>query len=84
MRSAVGQRGFDSVPLVASATSPIDQTEIVMRIQRILVSLTFVAGVVRLNIAKSRVRLSIWSFVRIDQTCFARSGGFWPISLPLF
>jgi hypothetical protein len=54
VRSAVGQRGFDSVPLVASATSPIDQTVIFMRIQGILVSLTFVAGVVRLNIAKSQ------------------------------
>jgi hypothetical protein len=29
----------------------------------------------RLNIARSRVRPSIWSFVRIDQTCFGRSGG---------
>jgi hypothetical protein len=38
----------------------------------------------RLNIAKSRVRPSTWSLVRIDQTCFGRSGGFAPISLPLF
>src|SRR5271169_5519586 len=38
----------------------------------------------RLNIAKSRIRPSTWSFVRIDQTCFGRSGGFAPISLPLF
>jgi hypothetical protein len=37
----------------------------------------------RLNIAKSRVRPSTWSLVRIDQTCFGRSGGFAPISLPL-
>lgn len=27
---------------------------------------------------------SIWSFVRIDGTCFGRSGGFGPISLLLF
>jgi hypothetical protein len=38
----------------------------------------------RLNIAKSRVRLSICSLVRIDQTCLAKSGGFAPISFPLF
>jgi peptide/nickel transport system substrate-binding protein len=37
-----------------------------------------------LNIAKSRVRPAICNRVRIDQTCFGRSGGFWPISLPLF
>jgi hypothetical protein len=37
-----------------------------------------------LNIAKSRVRPSICNRVRIDQTCFGRSGGFWPMSLPLF
>src|ERR1035437_11193483 len=29
----------------------------------------------RLNIARSRVRCSIWSLVRIAQTCFCRSGG---------
>src|SRR6266849_6253853 len=40
-------------------------------------------SIARLNIAKSRVRPSTWSFVRIDQTCFGRSGGFAPISLPL-
>jgi hypothetical protein len=33
---------------------------------------------------KSRVRPSIWSLVRIDHTCFGRSGGFDPISLLLF
>jgi len=38
----------------------------------------------QMNIARSRVRPSIWSFVRIDQTCFGRSGGFAPVSLPLF
>src|SRR5713226_1905636 len=38
----------------------------------------------KLNIAKSRVRPPTWSLVRIDQTCFGRSGGFAPISLPLF
>ena len=34
--------------------------------------------------ARSRVRLSIRSRVRIDQTWFGRSGGLAPISLPLF
>jgi peptide/nickel transport system substrate-binding protein len=37
-----------------------------------------------LNIAKSCVRPAICNRVRIDQTCFGRSGGFWPISLPSF
>src|SRR5258708_28251229 len=41
-------------------------------------------SIARLNIARARVRRSIWSFVRIDQTCFGRSGGFAPVSLPLF
>jgi hypothetical protein len=34
--------------------------------------------------AKSRVRPSICSLVLIDQTCFGRSGGFAPVSFPLF
>ena len=38
----------------------------------------------RLNIVRSRVRTSICSLVRIDQTCFGRSDGFWPMTLPLF
>ena len=33
---------------------------------------------------RSRVRPSMWSFVRIDQTCLGRSGGFAPVSFPLF
>ncbi len=33
-------------------------------------------SIARLNIARSRTRPSIWSFVRIDQTCFGRRGGF--------
>jgi len=33
--------------------------------------------------ARSRTR-SIWSFARIDQTFFGRSGGFAPVSLPSF
>jgi hypothetical protein len=41
-------------------------------------------SIARLNMAKSRLRSAIWSLVRIDQTCFGRSGGFAPISLPLF
>src|SRR5260370_14419998 len=41
-------------------------------------------SIARLNIARSRTRPSIWSLVRIDQTCLARSGGFDPVSLPLF
>src|SRR5664279_5670586 len=38
----------------------------------------------KLNNARSRVRLSIWSLVRIAQTCFCRSGGLAPVSFPLF
>jgi 5-aminolevulinate synthase len=38
----------------------------------------------KLNIARSRARPSIWSFVRIDQTCLGRSGGFAPVTSPLF
>src|SRR3954453_8454479 len=41
-------------------------------------------SIAKLNMAKSRARPSIWSFVRIDQTCLGRSGGFAPVSLPLF
>src|ERR1700704_136330 len=41
-------------------------------------------SIARLNMARSRARPSIWSFVRIDQTCLGRSGGFDPVSLPLF
>ena len=41
-------------------------------------------SIARLNMARSRLRPSIWSLVRIDQTCFGRSGGFAPVSLPLF
>jgi hypothetical protein len=41
-------------------------------------------SIARLNIAKSRLRSAIWSFVRIDQTCFGCSGGLAPTSLPLF
>ena len=38
----------------------------------------------QIDIAKSRVRPSICNRVRIDQTCFGRNGGFWPLILPLF
>src|SRR5271169_2652079 len=38
----------------------------------------------RLNSARSRLRSAIWSLVRIDQTCFGRSGGLAPVNLPLF
>jgi len=33
---------------------------------------------------RSRARPSIWSVVQVDQTCLGRSGGFAPVSLPLF
>ena len=36
-------------------------------------------SIARLNIAKSRVRPSICNRARIDQTCFGRNGGFWPM-----
>ena len=32
---------------------------------------------------RSRLRSDIWSLVRIAQTCFGRSGGLAPVSLPL-
>jgi hypothetical protein len=38
----------------------------------------------QMNMARSRARPSIWSLVRIDQTCSGRSGGFAPVSFPLF
>ena len=38
----------------------------------------------RLNSARSRLRPSTWSLVRIDQTCLGRSGGLAPIIFPLF
>src|SRR6476646_7752184 len=38
----------------------------------------------KLNIAKSRSRPSTCSFVRINQTCFACSGGLAPVNFPLF
>jgi hypothetical protein len=41
-------------------------------------------SIARLNMARSRARPSIWSFVRIDQTCLGRSGGLAPVSFPLF
>jgi len=41
-------------------------------------------SIARLNIAKSRVRLSSCNFARIDQMCPGRNGGLAPVSLPLF
>src|SRR6201996_668576 len=41
-------------------------------------------SIARLNMARSRARPSICSFVRIDQTCLGRSGGFAPVNFPLF
>src|SRR5271156_6991845 len=38
----------------------------------------------KLNKARSRIRFSNSNRVLIDQTCFGRSGGLAPISLPLF
>ena len=38
----------------------------------------------RLNSANSRIRPSMWSLVRIDQTCLGQSGGLAPMSFPLF
>src|SRR5260370_11204755 len=37
-----------------------------------------------LNKARSRSRPSTWSFVRMDQTCLGRRGGFAPTIFPLF
>src|ERR1700738_882652 len=41
-------------------------------------------SIARLNMARSRIRPSNSNRVLIDQTCFGRSGGLAPISLPLF
>jgi hypothetical protein len=41
-------------------------------------------SIARLNMARSRARPPIWSFVRIEQTCLGRSGGFAAVSFPLF
>src|SRR5262249_35044444 len=41
-------------------------------------------SIAKLNMARSRVRPSTINRVLIDQTCFGRSGGLAPISLPLF
>ena len=40
--------------------------------------------IAKLNIVRSRARPSIWSFVRIDETCLGRSGGLLQSTLPLF
>ena len=40
-------------------------------------------SIAKLNMERSRARPSIWSFVRIDQTCFGRRGGLRPGQLPL-
>jgi hypothetical protein len=39
-------------------------------------------SIAKLNMARSRARPSIWSFVRIDQTCLDPNGGFAPVTLP--
>src|SRR5215475_11356086 len=41
-------------------------------------------SIARLNMARSRARPSTINRVLMDQTCFGRSGGLAPISLPLF
>src|SRR5690606_5336178 len=41
-------------------------------------------SIARLKRAKSRLRSAICNFVRMDQTWLGRSGGFAPMSLPLF
>src|SRR5262249_8268037 len=41
-------------------------------------------SIAKLNMARSLVRPSTINRVLIDQTCFGRSGGLAPISLPLF
>lgn len=37
-----------------------------------------------IKIANARVCPSIRGLVRVNQICFGRSGGFWPINFPLF
>jgi len=41
-------------------------------------------SIAKFGIASSRARPSIWSFVRMDQTCLGRGGGFAPVTSPLF
>jgi hypothetical protein len=41
-------------------------------------------SIARLNMVRSRARPLIWNVVQIDQTGLGRSGGFGPVSLPLF
>jgi hypothetical protein len=40
-------------------------------------------SIASLNMARSRARPLIWSFVRLDQTCLGRGDGLAPVSLPL-
>jgi NADH:ubiquinone oxidoreductase subunit D len=62
---------FDRLDYVATRTATTSQPRSLLSMER-------------LNSARSRMRPSSCSFVRIDQTWLARSGGFAPISLPLF
>jgi hypothetical protein len=41
-------------------------------------------SIAKLNMARSRRRLSIWRRTRMGQTSFGFSGRFWPIRRPLF
>ena len=41
-------------------------------------------SIARLNNARSRICLDIWSLMRMAQISLSFSGGFWPVSLPLF
>jgi len=47
----------------------------IIKLQGYDVALRSLLSMARLNSARSRIRPSTWSLVRIDQTCFRRSGG---------
>src|SRR3954469_20747620 len=88
-------RGSPSAPIgtPAAADSVIRHTDLLTLLQEVYFDADSQAttsqprsllSIARLNIAKSRVRPSTCSLVRIDQTCLGRRGGFAPISFPLF
>ena len=79
----------DAAPSVifAERVAPIDGTAIPLKffdLEGDDIAASYLLLMARLKIARSRVRWSIWSLVRIAQRCFWRSGGSAPISFPLF
>ncbi len=76
-----------SSPLLLASGGPIDGVAVrrnIIDLQATTSQPRSLLSIARLNNARSRTCWSIWSFVRIAQTCFGLSGGFAPVSLPLF